>query len=147
MSTSNKVIPAQIHIVNFTIESASLKSELTVGENEVENHALSVTYDTQFNLVEKLVKATIQVDVTASIDGKEVGEGHFKLVFVFQVDNLQDLTQENDDQLIVNGGLSNALASISYSTTRGILMTRFQGTILKNFILPVINPNDLLDKS
>jgi hypothetical protein len=42
--------------------------------------------------------------------------------------------------------LGNALASITYSTSRGILMTRFQGTALSDFILPVINPNNLLEK-
>jgi hypothetical protein len=44
------------------------------------------------------------------------------------------------------GGLGNALASITYSTTRGILMTGFQGTALCNFILPVKDPDELLNQ-
>jgi len=40
--------------------------------------------------------------------------------------------------------LANAIASISYSTARGIIVSRFQGTALCDFILPVISPNDLL---
>ncbi|GAO27720.1 hypothetical protein JCM15548_14569 [Geofilum rubicundum JCM 15548] len=40
--------------------------------------------------------------------------------------------------------LGNALSSVTYSTSRGILLTKMQGTALQNFVLPIINPNKLL---
>jgi hypothetical protein len=46
--------------------------------------------------------------------------------------------------LEIHSGLANAIASISYSTARGIILSRFQGTALREFILPVIDPNSLL---
>ncbi|MNY64312.1 hypothetical protein D3C86_2014030 [compost metagenome] len=51
-----------------------------------------------------------------------------------------------DETITIHPALGNALASITYSTSRGILMTRFQGTVLSDFILPVIDPNSLLEK-
>ena len=63
------------------------------------------------------------------------------------MDNIEEQkTKEKDEIITVHPALGNALASITYSTSRGILMTRFQGTVLSDFILPVINPNDLLEK-
>ena len=50
-----------------------------------------------------------------------------------------------EEEITIDANLGNALASISYATSRGILMTRFQGTALEDFILPVIDPNDLLE--
>ncbi len=46
----------------------------------------------------------------------------------------------------INGALGNVPESVICSTGRGILMAGFQGTALKDFILPGINSNDLLKK-
>ncbi len=71
----------------------------------------------------------------------------FHFVYVFHVENLQELAIPDENKGIsLNGGLGNALASITYSTSRGILLTRLKGTGLENFILPVIDPNSLLKK-
>jgi hypothetical protein len=43
--------------------------------------------------------------------------------------------------------LGNALSAITYSTARGILLTRLQGTAFQDFILPIINPNNLLNNN
>ena len=146
MAKKNTVIAEKIHLIDFTIQAASLQSEFDVNPERVDNHSLNIGYDTQYNLDDKLVKSDIKVEVGAMIEGREVGSGHFELVFIFHVENLNELAKEEGDKLMVNGGLSNSLASITYSTTRGILMTRFQGTVLKNFILPIINPNELLEE-
>jgi|SRR5690554_2276918 len=147
MSETNTVNPDQINIVDFTIQTASLKSDFGIKEDNIDKHSLNIRYDTQFNLDDKLIKAVIKVEVAAISEGEEIGRGHFELVFIYHVENLNQLAKNEGDKLVVNGGLSSSLASITYSTTRGVLMTRFQGTILRNFILPVINPNNLLKKS
>jgi hypothetical protein len=61
--------------------------------------------------------------------------------------NLSDLVKiiDKTEQLEVNNGLANALASMTYSTSRGVLLTRLQRTALEAFILPVIDPNELLN--
>jgi hypothetical protein len=67
------------------------------------------------------------------------------LVFIYQTENLKDLAKPDDNNLIkLDPGLANALSSVTYSTSRGILLTRLQGTALQNFVLPIINPNKLL---
>lgn len=148
MSTQKKVIPEQIHLINFNIESASLKSTFQMESEHVEEFSMEIDYNAGYNLDEQLVKSDFKVIVKASKEGKEVGSGAFDLTFLYEVENLNDLVEldKKTKKITVNGGLANALASITYSTTRGILMTRFQGTLLSKFTLPIIDPNHLLKK-
>ena len=94
-------------------------------------------------------KADFSVNVETKSKEAYIEEaiGAFSFVYVFYVDNIEELTTlEKDLTVTLHPSLGNALASITYSTSRGILMTRFQGTALSDFILPVINPNNLLEK-
>ena len=70
---------------------------------------------------------------------------NFHLVFVYRVENLEELAKPDKNNLLdLYPALGNALSSITYSTSRGILLSRLQGTALQNFVLPIINPNKLL---
>jgi hypothetical protein len=66
------------------------------------------------------------------------------LIFIYRIENLEELaTPEKNKQLHLNPALTSALSSVTYSTSRGILLTRLQGTALQHFVLPIINPNNL----
>jgi hypothetical protein len=72
----------------------------------------------------------------------------YHFVFLFDIDDLKDhATNMEDGSTDCNPYLSNAIASITYSTSRGILLSRFQGTVMKDFILPVIDPNSLFERT
>ncbi|MCH7414570.1 hypothetical protein MM213_13810 [Belliella sp. R4-6] len=147
MTKFGKLQPEKINIVDFKIISGSLNNPFSFNADLLEGHQFDVNFDMGFNLEDKLVKADFKADVfTKSKEQQEEVSGRFHFVFVFLVENLDQLVEfgENKKSLEINGSLGNALASISYSTSRGVLMSRFQGTPLKDFILPVINPNDLL---
>ena len=113
----------------------------------VTDHSFTVDLDMAFNLDEKLIRSDFKVKIETESKNEKEATGEFKFVFLFEVENLDDLAFEDEkdsSNLIIDSGLSNAIASISYSTSRGILMTRFNGTALENFILPVIDPNELV---
>ena len=139
----------KIEIVDFKIIKGQINSPFDFDFEKVEGHTFDVDFELGFNLVDKLVKADFTVNVETKSKGEEVEEavGAFSFVYVFYVDNIEKLTKLEKNQTVkMHPDLGNALASITYSTTRGILMTRFQGTALSDFILPVINPNKLLEK-
>jgi hypothetical protein len=72
--------------------------------------------------------------------------GSFLFAFVYQIENIDELVQFSESEAPqLDYHLSVALAGITYSTVRGILMTRLQGTLLERFIMPVINPADLIN--
>lgn len=147
--SANMLQPEKIEIVDFKIIKGQINSPFDFEIEKVEGHTFNVDFELGFNLVDKLVKADFSVNVETKSKEEDTEEaiGAFSFVYVFYIDNIKDLTTlEKDQTVTLHPSLGNALASITYSTSRGILMTRFQGTALSDFILPVINPNNLLEK-
>jgi hypothetical protein len=147
--SANMLQPDKIEIVDFKIIKGQINSPFDFEIEKVEGHTFNVDFELGFNLDDKLVKADFSVNVETKSKEEDIEEaiGAFSFVYVFYVDNIEELTTlEKDQTVTLHPSLGNALASITYSTSRGILMTRFQGTALSDFILPVINPNNLLEK-
>ena len=147
--SANMLQPEKIEIVDFKIIKGQINSPFDFEIEKVEGHTFNVDFELGFNLDDKLVKADFSVNVETKSKKEDIEEaiGAFSFVYVFYVDNIEELTTlEKDQTVTLHPSLGNALASITYSTSRGILMTRFQGTALSDFILPVINPNNLLEK-
>lgn len=143
----NLLKPEKIDIIDFKIIKGAIENPFEFNSKKVKGHKFDLDLDLNFNLADRLAKADFKVEVESTSNGENDAEakGAFHFVFIFHIENIDELVEEKEDKsLNVNGGLGNALASIAYSTSRGILMTRFQGTSLNDFILPVINPNDLL---
>jgi hypothetical protein len=144
-----KLIPEKIEIINFKIIEGQINSPFEFDTDKVEGHSFDVDFEMGFNFEKKLIRTDFKVLVeTKSKNGNpKEAHGKFHFVFVYYVENLEELASLDKDELInLEHSLANALASISHSTSRGILMTRFQGTALENFIMPVIDPNKLLTK-
>ena len=143
------LIPEKIRIANSTIVKCHIDNPFDFQSDHVKNNELRLEYNMSFNIEDKLVKIDFQVEVVTDSNGEnsEEAKGDFHFVFVYHMENLQDLvTAEKENQFELSGVLANVLASITYSTTRGLLMVKVKGTALENFILPVINPNTLIDK-
>jgi hypothetical protein len=140
--------PERIHIVKTTIVKCHIDSPFDFDSEKAKGHDFSMNFDLGFNLEDKLVKSDFKLEITTKSEGENVEEskGEFHLVYVFHVENLEELAiPDKNYRIELNGGLGNALASITYSTTRGILFARLKGTALENFVLPVIDPNKLLN--
>ena len=148
--SANILQPKKIEIVDFKIIKGQINSPFDFQIEKVDGHTFNVDLELGFNLEDKLVKADFSVNVETKSNDDEIEEavGNFSFVYIYYVDNIEELTNlESDETITINPALGNALASITYSTSRGILMTRFQGTVLSDFILPVIDPNSLLEKN
>jgi len=148
MSDNNNIFdPEKISIVDFKMVKGQVDVPEEFDSATVEGHLLDNSLQLGFNLEEKLVKADFTIEIKTESQSKNAKEanGIFHLVFIYHVENLNDLAIPDDKNLIeLHPGLANALSSVTYSTSRGILLTRLQGTALQNFILPIINPNKLL---
>ena len=141
--------PEKIQILDFRIINGLIDTPLDFDESLMTGFSSDVNFEMSFNLDDKLIKADFQVKVNSQSNRGQLEEstGSFHFVFIYHVENLNVLTRllgKNKTKLDIHPDLSNAIASVTYSTARGILMTRFQGTSLEGFILPVINPNTIL---
>jgi hypothetical protein len=143
----NPFDPAKLTIIEFKMLKGQVDAPEVFDTNQVEGYEIDNTLQLGFNMEDQLVRADFTIDIKTKSTGGHHNEatGHFHLVFIYSIDNLVELAHPNTHQRIeLHPALGNALSSVTYSTVRGVLLTRLQGTALQNFILPVINPNQLL---
>ncbi|WP_143960171.1 hypothetical protein [Litoribacter populi] len=147
LDNSNLFDPEKISIIDFKMVKGQVEVPEEFDTANVEGHHLDNSLQFGFNLNEKLVKADFTIEIKTESKDKKAKEatGNFHLVFIYQVENIHDLAKPDDNNLIeLHPGLANALSSVTYSTSRGVLLTRLQGTALQTFVLPIINPSSLL---
>jgi hypothetical protein len=144
---TNKFHAEKIHLIKIEILKCHIDSPFELSLEKIKGHKFKMDFDLGFNLEDQLIKADFKLNIVSKSKGKNIEEatGDFHFAFIFNIENLNELAIVNKrDQITLDGNLGNAIASITYSTTRGILFTRLRGTSLEGFILPVINPNELL---
>ncbi|MEM8524682.1 MAG: hypothetical protein AAGG68_08560 [Bacteroidota bacterium] len=73
-------------------------------------------------------------------------EAEYGIEFHFQIDDFRDFVQEEEGEIKVHAMMGSTLTGIAYSTSRGIIMERMQGTFFDEVILPVIDPFSVLQK-
>jgi len=149
MSSEKKTLfeANKIHLVRIEILKCHIDSPFELTVERIKGYESKMDFDLGFNLEDKLIKADFKLNVVSKSDAASFEEaaGEFMFAFIFNVENLNELALVNKKKHItLDGKLGNAIASITYSTTRGILFTRLKGTSLEGFILPVIDPDELL---
>jgi hypothetical protein len=148
MAEAKKIQPDKIIMREFRLVKGQIDSPFDFKIGDIKSFDFKVDFNTSFNLDEGLIKADFIIDVsTVSAEAVTEATCNYFFVFLFYLENLKEHAQvlENGD-IDWNPYLANAIASISYSTSRGILIARFQGTVMKDFILPVVDPNALWNK-
>lgn len=145
MMAKSKFKPDQIKISRIYIKSGTIDNANYTG-TDPEGFNSTVDFRTAYNIENKIVMSEIDFEISGRIENDIISHAKYTIVYFFHVENLEELSSQTDGQPLIDGNLGNALASISYSTSRGLLIGRLQGTPLQSFILPVIDPNDLLNK-
>ncbi len=145
--SERKLIDAEkILIREFKLTKGNIDCPDEFEIQNIDSFNYNVNLNTGFNLEQKLIRADFTVNVSTISKAKtEEATGSFHFIFMYYYEDLVNHTSLKEDGSVgCNPYLANAIASISYSTSRGILLTRFQGTAMQNFILPVVDPNTLL---
>lgn len=70
--------------------------------------------------------------------------GKFGIAYFFSIENFKDIFDEEIEDIIADN-IATSLINICYPTSRGIIFTRCQGTIMKDLILPIL-PTDEIAK-
>ncbi len=149
MSDNTLFSPERLDLIDYKIIKGQVDTPEDFDAGKIKQYHLENSLELGFNLDKKLVKADFSIEIRTGSNGgnKQEATSIFHLVYIFKVDNLDELAVTEKNRTIkLDPHLGNALSSITYSTSRGVLLTRLQGTAFNNFILPVINPNKLLHR-
>lgn len=94
-----------------------------------------------------LLKPDLRIEVITESEGDNMEEARavFHIQYFMRVDDIAGFTVSREaEKIVLHNDLGNYIASLNYSTTRGILLTRVSGTGLRDFILSVIDTDTLL---
>lgn len=139
--------PEKIVMIDLLVKRAEIETPEGFDVSKITGYNLDNSLQLGFNIEEKLARTEFQINLKSESNGQNDIEvhGRYTLVFLYLIDNLEELLVQDDKQnSVINPLLASALASLTYSTARGILMTRLQGTAFQKFILPVVDPSKLI---
>jgi len=137
----------QIVITNAAIDNKAQLSSLEKGK-----HEFSLTYGFVLghNISDKKFRVIFSCNINTLNENYENIDvsAKFDIAFLYRIENLDELiTKKNEkDQLFeINEDLVTSLTNLSYSTSRGIIYSKCQSTIIKNLILPILSTSKLLE--
>ena len=150
MSTEKKVDPEKIQIANIRTIKGNINGTSDIDEALIGGHQFSFEMGTGINPVDNIVGLQLVVNISLQ-DKNGVTldiQASYTHEIIFIVENLGDFLTETGNEekkgFLIDGTLGSVLVSIAYSTVRGIIFTRTQGTSLGSVILPVIDPKQLM---
>ncbi len=94
------------------------------------------------------IQVVVNIDAVDDNDNLLPIKGSYTHEIVMKVENLNDFVEvsEGDEKIKIDGLLGATLVGIAFSTIRGIIYIRTQGTSLGTVILPVVDPKRMLEE-
>lgn len=145
------VISEKIHIKSITITNAQVHTAPGQTTESWDNVEFKLSTQSKFAKDTNDCKVIIATDFRKQDDdGIDIISANFTIEFDFNIENLSDfrtVKEESPEEVNIHirKELGIKLMSIVYSTARGIILTRTAGTVLDGIILPVIDPESILD--
>jgi hypothetical protein len=143
-------IPQKLALFDFKVINENIDVAFEFNSELIKNYETDMSFNITFDQSNKCVKVDLGFDIHTNSSEQTCGEARaqFNFVYVYSLQNFDDFVEHTKDKIKkVNEQLIVAVADASFSTSRGVIMTRLQNTVLKDFILPIIAPEDLFEKS
>jgi hypothetical protein len=142
----NEIVDIELlRIDEIVINNAAIENNTELSFLEKDKYYFEINYNFSagINPSQKKVRVIINCNISTFLNSNEKIDinGKFEIAYFFSVENLLNTGEEIE----INSDLASSLANIAYSTSRGIIYTRCQGTILQKLILPVTSTKRLVD--
>ncbi len=142
--------PEFISILSVRVYRAMVTSSEEFIDNPVkpDGFEIKLGQNTALDIENKNVRIRLNVQIEAmKAESEPIGlSGDFGLEFQILVENLEEYVTEKDGIMIIDRKLGKTLIGIVFSTARGIIFERTSSTFFNGVLLPVIDPNTLLDQ-
>lgn len=132
---------------NFIIEKFLLvePDKGMFSDNMIEIGAL-INLNFKANIEKNIIQVYIEFEANHAIEGKSLLLLNLALITEFTVTNINNIIASNEDIYKLPKGFLTNLASVAYSTARGIIFAKTQGSYLNRYILPLVDMNQIIDK-
>ena len=143
-----KVIPEQIHVLGIRILESHFETTEEYRAKPLPPPRTNVQIGQlpAFDMEKLLYFVKLDLILTGlNEEDQPLGlSARYTINFAFKVDNLNELVKVEENNTLIDNFLAATIIGMSYSTARGIILERTQGTFFNGAILPVINVGDFL---
>jgi len=147
--------PTKIHLFSVNVFQGGLKtdpallesSQVEIGKSAHFN--MGVEQELAHNIEDRLTRIRLYFQLIGleKESGEAIGlEAEYGIEFHFKVDNFSDFVKDKDGEVLVDRHIAATLLGIAYSTARGILLERLQGTLFGSVLIPVVSPYQVLEE-
>lgn len=138
----------QVSVDDISINKSSIdnSSGLTVFKQAKHSFDITHSFDFGISFSQKKMQAVYSCDTKILDDAeKETGaSAQFSIAVTFSIKNLDDLAS-NGEKVAVNNDLVLSLANITYATSRGIIFSKCQATVMEKLVLPILSNKRLAE--
>lgn len=140
--------PEMLRMESCTITKFSMVNPEVFNEAMIRGFHTDNTLGLSFNFDESLVRANFRLIIKSESDNEHQAQASFNIVYIFHVENMEEYATPNYEktEVLLDPLCGSFINSISYSTSRGILLSKLQGTIMQSFILPIVNVSKISDQ-
>jgi hypothetical protein len=132
-----KVDYLDIRDLTFTY---SMPEESGIPEKQENSTQYTLEIVKMFSLEQEIIRLVFSIHLQTMLpDAKEI-KGLYTTEHLFHVNDLSGWINKTEDHFEVNNDVEDTLTGLAYSTVRGLLHQKFNGTWFADFILPVTKP-------
>jgi len=136
-------ISAEIQFRSIELISSNITASLFNIEN---NNAFTFEIKTEIQLNQENKFIIVIISVQIFNESKDFQLGSLTTDNIFFLENYESIvTQEGNGKVSIPDTVVTSLNSISISTTRGVMWNTFKGTFLHNAILPILDPQSIIN--
>ena len=132
-----KVDYLDIRDIAFTY---STPDEMGIPEKEANPTQYDLEIVKMFNMEQEILRLVFTIRLQTGLGGAKEIKGLYTTEHLFQVSGLSGLVSKNGEQFEVNEDMDDTLTGLVYSSVRGLLHQKFNGTWFSDFILPIVKP-------
>ncbi len=139
----------KLSLLKITVFKAHLEASEAFRDapKSINEFAVETATDSAFNFKEKLCRFRLFLKFAAQ--DKEMQalglDAEYGIEFHYHIANLNDyLIHKEGNEVEVDSKLGITLCGVSYSTARGIILERMQGTWFDGVILPIVDASQII---
>lgn len=148
MQKTQAIVPEEIHLLKIHVFKSNLETSEAFLNNptEIEGFTMGFFHEKAHNLEENRVRIRLHVTLDGVNEKEEnMGlKGEYGIEFHYMVENMKNFIQNDGDSTQISLELGATLIGMSFSTARGIILERTQGTFFNGVILPIIDVTKVL---
>lgn len=139
---SSKIDVSILEIREIYPKKQTINNPSAYSPNDTVTADFSVGLHALYNLEDNVIKIGLDVKIGLEVGNEHFSDtGEFSYDFIYSYRDLKTLL-DSDGQLTPE--IFVVCASISYSTLRGIILTKASGSSIENILLPVVTGTELL---